>query len=659
MKTPLLKSVLFFCACLSGLTAQSQNFKQTQKISAADRAAGDLYGYVIAMSGEYAISGAANHDRNAAGGSALNDAGAAYILKKGSNGHWIKAQKISPADRSTTDRFGSAVAMDGAYAVVASVLDDHDQNGANPLADAGSVYIFERNVNGVYNQVQKIVPSDRAAGDYFGISVSISGDYLLVGARQDDEDSAGLNTKANAGSAYIFKRNGSGVWVQVQKLSASDRAADDNFANDVSISGNAIAIGAFFEDDDESGNNPVASAGSVYLFEKNGNGHFVQVKKLVATKRNTSMNFGFSVTLSGNNLLITAHSDNFDQNDANMLLYAGSAYFYEKVGNNWTLVNKVVAKDRAYLAQFGLSASLQGNLAVIGATKEKLDQNGLNSLNSAGAAYVFAKVNGSWVQKNKLCASDRSASDEFGRGLAIGAQDLLVGAGFEDEDSSGAGNLADAGSVYAFKACQNITYASISPTSCAAYTSPSGNYTWDSSGVYTDVIPNAGGCDSIITITLTVNKINKGIQKSGNTLSSPATGSTFRWLRCSDQSVVPGETLSTFAPKTSGSYRVEVSKGGCKDSSVCLNIDLTSLQEQAFTNAISIYPNPGKDVFTINSGNALGTIEVFDRMGRLVYSTDAGAASELSIAPKLADGVYLFRITRGQNSKSLLITVQH
>lgn len=647
------------CACLSGLTAQSQNFKQTQKISAIDRAAGDNLGYTMALNGNYAMVGASNQDKNAVGSNPATDAGAVYVYQKSGSGRWNRIQKLVASDRSANDRFGSDIAMSGNYAVIGAVLDDQDQNGANPMTDAGSAYVFERNSNGVYTQVQKLAAPDRGASDYFGISVAISGDYLVIGATQNDKDTAGSGNMSNAGSAYIYKRNSSGVWVFLQKICANDRTADDGFAGDLAMDGNTIAVGAIFEDDDESGSNSVVSAGSVYVFENSGNGRFVQSKKLVGSRRTASMNFGMCVSLSGNSILVGARGDSYDEKDSNQSYLAGAAYFFEKTAGVWKLVNKVVAKDRAYLAEFGISASLSGNVAVVGTTREKTDVNSQNSLNNCGAAYVFYKSGGKWLQKSKICAADRAESDQFGRGVCTDGINLMVGASNEDEDSLGNNNLSDAGSAYVFTACQNITYASISPTVCASYTSPSGNYTWDSSGVYTDVIPNAGGCDSVITITLTVNKINTAIQKAGNTLSSPATGSTFRWLRCSDYSAVPGETQNTFTPKASGYYCVEVSKGGCKDSSVCLNIDLTSLQEQAFTNAISIYPNPGKDVFTISSNNALGTVEVFDRMGRLVYSTGAGAASELSIAPNLADGVYLFRISHGLSSKSLLITVQH
>ena len=123
-----------------------------------------------------------------------------------------------------------------------------------------------------WNEAIKAVASDRAAGDEFGDSVSISGDYAIVGAYEEDEDASGGSTQADAGSAYIFERDGLGNWTQAQKLTASDRAAGDFFGWSVSISGDYAIVGAYGEDEDASGANTQNSAGSAYIFERDGTG---------------------------------------------------------------------------------------------------------------------------------------------------------------------------------------------------------------------------------------------------------------------------------------------------------------------------------------------------------------------------------------------------
>ncbi|MBN4066174.1 FG-GAP repeat protein, partial [Candidatus Amoebophilus asiaticus] len=97
-----------------------------------------------------------------------------------------------------------------------------------------------------WNEAIKAVASDREANDEFGWSVSISGNYAIVGAHLEDEDTSGANYLSWAGSAYIVERDGSGNWNQVQKITASDRGADDKFGYSVSISGNYAIVGAYY-----------------------------------------------------------------------------------------------------------------------------------------------------------------------------------------------------------------------------------------------------------------------------------------------------------------------------------------------------------------------------------------------------------------------------
>ena len=123
-----------------------------------------------------------------------------------------------------------------------------------------------------WDEAIKAIASDRAGNDNFGYSVSISGDYAIVGAVYDeDADATTGSTQDAAGSAYIFERNISGSWVQQQKLVASDRAEDDQFGVSVAISGSYAIVGASFEDQDADATTGSFQnqAGSAYIFERN------------------------------------------------------------------------------------------------------------------------------------------------------------------------------------------------------------------------------------------------------------------------------------------------------------------------------------------------------------------------------------------------------
>jgi hypothetical protein len=117
------------------------------------------------------------------------------------------------------DIFGYAVSISGNYALIGAHYEDEDTAGGNSFGSAGSAYIFERDELGNWSEAQKIIASDREFADLFGISVAISGSYCIVGAVLEDEDENGEDSLDAAGSAYIFERDGYGNWNQVQKVS--------------------------------------------------------------------------------------------------------------------------------------------------------------------------------------------------------------------------------------------------------------------------------------------------------------------------------------------------------------------------------------------------------------------------------------------------------
>ena len=158
----------------------------------------------------------------------------------------ISEFKITASDGARNDRFGYSVSISGDYAIVGA--DSDDDNGIF----SGSAYVFKRSGTS-WTQEAKLLASDGATGDQFGFSVSISGDYAVVGAFADDDNGE------NSGSAYLFKRSGTS-WTQEAKLLASDGAAGDQFGLSASISGDYAVVGAFADDDNGD------RSGSAYLY---------------------------------------------------------------------------------------------------------------------------------------------------------------------------------------------------------------------------------------------------------------------------------------------------------------------------------------------------------------------------------------------------------
>ncbi len=566
--------LILFLGCLlaSGNFTYAQNFREITKIIASDRAAVDYYGHVVSISGTYAIVGAPRKATNSP--SWISYAGAAYIYELNNSGSWVQVQKITASDMGLSDLFGWSVSISGNYAIVGAYGEDEDVNGSNYIFNSGSAYIFERDsATGTWSQVQKIVASDRDAIDYFGYAVSISGEIAIVGA-YNDENFIGANNMSGAGSAYFFERDSAtGSWNQVQKVVASDRDIDDNFGHAVAISGSRAIVGAY-QEDAPTGTTALSDAGAAYIFERNSSGSWAEVKKLVASDRDADDYFGYAVAISGGYAIVGAYLDEHNAAGSGVMTYAGSAYIYERNGGSWNQEHKIVASDRTAIDLFGRSVSISGNYALVGANSEDEDTLGMNTRSDAGSGYIFKRnSNGTWLQEQKIVASDRSIDDYFGFNVSLSGNNIVVGAYGEDDDLNGANAQFNAGSAYIFTRCPSST-SSIADTVCSSYTSPSGKYTWTTSGIYKDTVPNFSGCDSIITITLTAPSaplsISSAISQNPScynsfdgqiilNLSGGIGPYSFLWNT--------GDTLPTLNNLDSGTYSVIIVDGaGCSIS---------------------------------------------------------------------------------------------
>ncbi len=188
------------------------------------------------------------------------------------------------------------------------------------------------------------------------------------------------------------------------------------------------------------------------------------------------------------------------------------------------------------------------------------------------------------------------------------------------------------------------TFASINPIVCKTYTSPSGNYTWTTSGVYYDTIPNMIGCDSIITINLTINTVDTAVSIAGITLTATLPGVSYQWLDCNNAfALLSGETSQAFTATVNGSYAVEVTENGCTDTSNCHTINGVGIQEQTNSN-IHVYPNPARESFTIIGLEQGMEIRLMDMHGREVLKKNASEETALISLEGIAYGVYLVSV---------------
>ena len=174
---------------------------------------------------------------------------------------YYQFQKVTTSDRDPHDVFGSSTSIDGNWAIIGAERDEHDENDTNAIIDAGSAYIYKYDGSS-WSQHTKLSPSARGGAAFFGRRVDISGKYAIVGAHGEHNDKGGTFV-AGAGAAFIFEYDSmSDTWTEIEHLSQPVRKSSDYFGHSVAIHGDYAVVGAYFEDEDELEMTPLLSAGS-------------------------------------------------------------------------------------------------------------------------------------------------------------------------------------------------------------------------------------------------------------------------------------------------------------------------------------------------------------------------------------------------------------
>jgi len=392
--------------------AFAQTIENQQVFADDDVIKADMFGISVSFSGDYAMIGARQWWLDPSIGS--NDhPGKVYVFHKTDN-TWSQTQIIEnpnpspggPPNQSLGD-FGNSVSMVGDYVVVGDYSDD-----------PGRVYIYKLN-NGIWELHTELTAAQQEP--YFGISVSMYGDYVVVGQKG----------KYGPGSAYIFYKNQGGAdnWGEVKRIAASDVQVSDNFGIAVCIYQDYVIVGADHNDDN------FTDAGSAYIFYKDHGGvdNWGEVTKILATDPAETGLFGRAVAISENYAVVGAYK--YESGDK------GSAYvFYKDEGgvDNWGALTKLHRNDPVLEYSFGKSISISGDNVLVGQAPGTI----LGTFN--GAAYLFGKNEGgqnAWGQTNKYIASDGDVGDGFGYSVCLIGEDMIIGTPFNDingEEDNGA-----------------------------------------------------------------------------------------------------------------------------------------------------------------------------------------------------------------------------
>lgn len=387
------------------------SWSQQARLTVPDRRTDDSFGSAVAVSGDTILVGAWSDDN------ASSNAGSAYVFVR-SGTTWTQQAQLMATGASSIPYYAWSVTLSGDTAVVGAYA-----NTTPAGARAGTAYVYARSGT-VWTQQANLTASDSADSDQFGYSISVSGDTILVGARQSHT----LAPAGYKGAAYVFTRSGT-TWTEQAKLVAPDGATMDHFGHSVSVHGDTAVVGSIL--DDIPG---VTDAGSVHVFVRSGTS-WSQQAHLLAADAGYKDAFGSSVSISGDTILVGAFTD--DTADG---LGVGSAYVFVRSGTSWSQQAQILPAAGTPQDQFGTSVSVDGDTAVIG---EPGDETPAGP--DAGSASVFVRKATSWTQQARLVAMDANANERAGWSVAMNGDTAVVGA--HQKDAAG-GTLA--GGVYIF-----------------------------------------------------------------------------------------------------------------------------------------------------------------------------------------------------------------
>ena len=342
-------------------------------------------------------------------------------------------------------------------------------------------------LGGLGASIGYVKASNTGASDTFGraVAVSADGSTLAVGAPFEDSAAAGIggngadNSAGSAGAVYLYARQGN-QWAFQAYVKASNPDGGDNFGISVSLSadGNTLAVGASGEDSSAFGSNgdqasnALVNSGAVYVFQRSA-GTWSQGTYLKASNSQPQARFGGAVALSGDGstLVVGAPDESGNAIGVNGVpadfnaTGSGAAYVYRRTQTSWIVQAYLKSNQADNGDNFGTAVAISndGNRVAVGAPFEDGAATGVggavnNLALDSGAVFLFVRNGNAWSNEAYVKASNTSAGDAFGFGLALSGDGATLVAGAPVEDSRAVGingdeadeSIQDSGAAYAF-----------------------------------------------------------------------------------------------------------------------------------------------------------------------------------------------------------------
>ena len=394
----------------------------------------DAFGEALAIHGDVLVVGAPSRGVRGLW------TGAAYVFER-RGGQWVQTAILEPDVFDLEDRFGEAVTVHGDVIVVGAPGEDGASTGANGddvsdgAEDSGAVYVFERNGPGAdWSPRAYLKPSNTSVSAEFGASLAYDGVHLVVGAPNEAGNASGVDDDPSgydlfgAGAAYVFTQETGAGWTQGAYLKASDPGESDRFGVSVSVSDGLVAVGA-----------PNANEGGQAYVYSNRSGSWAGPDVVTDDLIEPGAFFGQSVSLDGVVLAIGAPGVMTDTKEL-----AGAAYVYEPNERGAWARTAALRPENAYaFMQFGDSVALSGETLLVGADGEGSGEPYFVTTtiteSDSGAAYVFTRTNDDWTSLLEMKSPFVSQDDFFGDRVALDDKTLAIGMPGDDSSHLGVG----------------------------------------------------------------------------------------------------------------------------------------------------------------------------------------------------------------------------
>jgi hypothetical protein len=391
---------------------------------------------------------------------------------------------------------------------------------------------------------------------------------------------------------------------------------------------------------DETGNNLVIGAyrantnrGEVYVYQRNGNTWTQRGQTLQGVNNNDE--FGFDVSINNDGNTIAVGSKGWDTDPNNTTSEIGQTAIYDWDGSQWVQRGNAIEGSNI-LDQCGYAVSLSGNGNRIAVGYRASDL----AFTGAGQVRVFDWTGTTWAQNGDPILGD-DTDTYCGHSVGLSDDGAVLGVGLTR------GSVIDPFGLWQGKAWiyEGACVGSPSPQSiqsCGPYTWIDGETYAASNNTATVVLQNASGCDSIVSLDLTITQVDAAIAQNGSLLSANNPNATYQWVDCANGNApINGATAQTFMGMTGGSYAVEVTENGCTSLSECVSILNVGVPDTA-AEQFGLFPNPVVDQLQISTSRTVEHLDLFDLTGKYLIGNSKQNSLDLAA---ISSGTYLVRVT--------------